>query len=82
MRIDGVPFGTTDWATVPQTVRPGQTGHVTSRALEVGNLRVRMVEYPCLSPPKSAARRALTAHLFPRGHPVLATALRGAATRG
>jgi len=47
---------------VPQTVRPGLTGHVTSRTLEVGNLRLRMVEY---SPDYQAD------HWCSRGHVLL-----------
>ena len=45
MQIVNVPFQTTDWASVPATEHPGATGVATWRTLEVGNLRVRMVEY-------------------------------------
>ncbi len=45
MKIADVPFGTTDWSAVPVTVHPGTTGQATWRTLEVGNIRVRMVEY-------------------------------------
>ncbi len=45
MKIVDVPFQTTDWAQVPTTEHPGATGVATWRTLEVGNLRVRMVEY-------------------------------------
>jgi quercetin dioxygenase-like cupin family protein len=45
MRIEGVPFMTTDWSTVPCTSRPGSSGTATWRTIEVGNLRVRMVAY-------------------------------------
>jgi hypothetical protein len=45
MRIEGVPFHTTDWSTVPTTRHPGLTGEALWRTVQVGNVRVRMVEY-------------------------------------
>lgn len=45
MKIEGIPFGTTDWSQVPPTEHPGETGMATWRTLEMGNVRVRMVEY-------------------------------------
>lgn len=45
MRIDNLPFTITDWAAIVATERPGQTGTVTQRTLEDGNVRVRLVEY-------------------------------------
>jgi hypothetical protein len=45
MRIEEVPFMTTDWSTVPRTTRVGSSGTATWRTIEIGNLRVRMVEY-------------------------------------
>ncbi len=45
MHIDGVPFGTTDWSTIAPTEHPGETGKAYWRTLEIGNIRVRMVEY-------------------------------------
>ena len=45
MDIVGVPFMTTDWSAVPETVHPGETGTAHWRTLEVGNIRVRMVRY-------------------------------------
>jgi hypothetical protein len=45
MRIEDVAFCTTDWATVPPTTHPGETGAALWRTLEIGNIRVRMVEY-------------------------------------
>jgi hypothetical protein len=45
VRIEGVPFMTTDWATVPETEHPGETGTAWWRTLETGNIRVRMVRY-------------------------------------
>jgi hypothetical protein len=45
MRIENVPFGTTDWSTVPRTEHPGRTGMACWRTQEIGNIRVRMVDY-------------------------------------
>jgi hypothetical protein len=45
MRIEAVPFTTTDWGGVPVTEHPGETGVASWRTVEAGNIRVRMVEY-------------------------------------
>ena len=45
MKIEGVPFCTIDWSTVEPTVHPGITGEALWRTFEMGNIRVRMVEY-------------------------------------
>jgi quercetin dioxygenase-like cupin family protein len=45
MHIENVPFGVTDWDQVPRTEHAGQTGVAWWRTREVGNIRVRMVEY-------------------------------------
>ncbi|MGZ3695270.1 MAG: DHCW motif cupin fold protein [Bdellovibrionota bacterium] len=45
MKIQDVPFMTTDWSCVPATNHPGETGAASWRTIEVGNIRVRMVEY-------------------------------------
>ena len=45
MKIVDVPFRTTDWSRIAPTTHPGETGTATWRTVEVGNLRVRMVEY-------------------------------------
>jgi quercetin dioxygenase-like cupin family protein len=45
MHIAGVPFQTIDWARVEPTRHPGETGDATWRTREVGNVRVRLVEY-------------------------------------
>lgn len=45
MRIEDVPFMTTDWRTVPATTHPGTSGAAVWRTVEQGNIRVRMVEY-------------------------------------
>ncbi|MHB1218700.1 MAG: DHCW motif cupin fold protein [Alphaproteobacteria bacterium] len=45
MRIENVPFCLVDWSKVEPTVHPGETGQALWRTLELGNIRVRMVEY-------------------------------------
>lgn len=45
MKIQDVPFQVTDWSRIQPTEHPGETGMALWRTLEVGNLRVRMVEY-------------------------------------
>jgi hypothetical protein len=62
MRIESVPFMTTDWATVPPTEHAGETGAATWRTVEVGNVRVRMVEY---------SAGYLADHWCSRGHVLL-----------
>jgi len=45
MKIDGVPFQTVDWSNIPRTEHVGELGVAHWRTLEVGNVRVRIVEY-------------------------------------
>lgn len=45
MKIEGVPFGVTDWSTVPETIHPGTSGVAHWRTVEAGNVRIRMVTY-------------------------------------
>jgi hypothetical protein len=45
MQLRDIPFGTTDWADVPVTRHPGETGEATWRTRQFGEVRVRMVEY-------------------------------------
>jgi quercetin dioxygenase-like cupin family protein len=45
MKIENVPFQTIDWNQMPKTEHPGESGKAFWRTLEVGNIRVRMVEY-------------------------------------
>ncbi|MCB2379294.1 DHCW motif cupin fold protein [Hymenobacter sp. BT635] len=40
-----VPFQVTDWTHIPATEHPGETGVAYWRTLQLGSLRVRMVEY-------------------------------------
>lgn len=45
MKIENVPFGVTDWSSLPKTEHRGASGTAWWRTREVGNLRIRMVEY-------------------------------------
>ena len=45
MKIPDVPFTVTDWAQVEPTVHSGETGLAYWRTLNIGDVRVRHVEY-------------------------------------
>ena len=45
MHIAAIPFDTTDWAAVPAVDHPGATGVARWRTRQLGDIRVRMVEY-------------------------------------
>jgi hypothetical protein len=45
MNIQNLPFTLTDWNTVAPVEHPGITGKAIWRTFELGNIRVRMVEY-------------------------------------
>ena len=45
MKIPDFPFTVTDWARVPATEHPSTTGTARWRTLEIGDVRVRVVEY-------------------------------------
>ena len=45
MNIPVLPFTVTDWSRVPSTVHLGETGEARWRTFEIGDLRVRTVEY-------------------------------------
>lgn len=45
MKIEDVPFMTTDWSAIPITHHKGESGQATWKTLEIGNIRVRQVEY-------------------------------------
>ncbi len=62
MTIQDVPFGTVDWAGVPPVEHPGETGIATWRTIEVGNIRVRRVDY---------SAGYLADHWCSRGHVLL-----------
>ncbi len=45
MKINNIPFDTTDWSAVAATVHSGTTGEARWRTRQCGDIRVRMVEY-------------------------------------
>ena len=45
MRLDTIPFDTTDWEQPPAEDHPGITGVARWRTRQCGDIRVRMVEY-------------------------------------
>ncbi len=45
MKMRDIPFGTTSWDEVPETLHPGETGTARWRTREFGGIRVRVVEY-------------------------------------
>jgi len=62
MKIEHVPFAAIDWTNVQPVDHPGETGVATWRTIEVGNVRVRKVDY---SP------GYLADHWCSRGHVIL-----------
>jgi hypothetical protein len=45
MKIQDVPFMITDWSKIAPSEHTGDTGVALWRTLEIGNIRVRMVDY-------------------------------------
>jgi quercetin dioxygenase-like cupin family protein len=45
MKMDNIPFGATDWSSVPPTQHAGATGQALWRTRQFGDIRVRMLEY-------------------------------------
>ena len=45
MQMTDIPFGTTDWVTVPGERHDGDAGFATWHTRQFGAIRVRMVEY-------------------------------------
>jgi hypothetical protein len=45
MQISDIPFGTTDWSKIEPTEHPGDSGFAYWRTRQLGDIRVRMVEY-------------------------------------
>ena len=45
MKIPPLAFTMTDWSTVPATEHPGTAGSAFWRTLNIGDLRIRSVEY-------------------------------------
>ena len=62
MKIHDVPFNTIDWSTITPSEHRGTTGMAYWRTFEMGNIRVRMVEY---------TPGYMADHWCPRGHVLL-----------
>lgn len=45
MKLENIPFSTLDWEGVTPTEHLGETGKALWRTFEMGNVRVRMVDY-------------------------------------
>jgi quercetin dioxygenase-like cupin family protein len=45
MKMVDIPFDTTDWNALEPTIHAGETGQAIWRTLQLGEIRVRMVEY-------------------------------------
>jgi quercetin dioxygenase-like cupin family protein len=45
MKIQDTPFSTVEWKKIAPSEHPGETGMAYWRTFEIGNIRVRMVEY-------------------------------------
>ncbi len=45
MNMHDIPFGTTDWETIPRSEHAGETGKAFWRTQQFGAIRVRRVEY-------------------------------------
>lgn len=45
MKMENIPFGTTDWSAVPRTEHRGEAGTAYWRTRDFAGIRVRMVEY-------------------------------------
>lgn len=45
MKIENLPFVTTDWNLVPTTEHKGEVGTAIWRTLQFGDIRLRQVEY-------------------------------------
>ncbi len=45
MHIANIPFGITDWSSIPVTEHKGEIGIAYWRTCNFGDIRVRMVEY-------------------------------------
>jgi hypothetical protein len=45
MKIDDIPFGTTDWSLISPERKPGERGWADWRTCQFGKIRVRLLEY-------------------------------------
>ena len=45
MKIPALPFTVTDWSKISPVIHPGETGQAIWRTFNIGDVRVRHVEY-------------------------------------
>ena len=45
MKLNNIPFATTDWASIPREEKSAEAGQAFWRTQTFGEVRVRMVEY-------------------------------------
>jgi quercetin dioxygenase-like cupin family protein len=45
MKIENIPFGTTDWSAVEPVERAGESGKAIWRTRQFGDIRVRLLHY-------------------------------------
>lgn len=45
MKLPSLAFTVTDWASIPATEHPGETGVAHWRTLTIGDIRIRQVDY-------------------------------------
>ncbi len=45
MKIPALPFTVTDWSKVPESRHSGETGYALWRTVNIGNIRIRQIEY-------------------------------------
>jgi hypothetical protein len=64
MKLADLPCGMVDWASVPPTTHPGETGRATQRARHLGDIQLRLVEY---------SAGYLADHWCDKGHIILVT---------
>lgn len=62
MKILDCPYTNIDWSKISAVKYPGETGYALWRTVELGNIRVRMVEY---------SAGYLADHWCSRGHVIL-----------
>jgi hypothetical protein len=45
VKLEDMPTGITDWSQVPPSTQPGESGTLTTRAQQFGEVQLRVVEY-------------------------------------
>jgi quercetin dioxygenase-like cupin family protein len=62
MKLEDIPFSVTDWDAIQATEHSGGSGKALWKTLQIGNVRIRMVEY---------TPRYVADHWCNRGHILL-----------